>query len=166
MTNLTRRSFIKGLMALAGVAAVGLPAVVPNADVVIAEVEQFLAATPEAAQPIGVFGSVRIDQTWYALHDGALNAMRETVPLESDDDVVSAFSRIVGWDATCVIDRKPSLTLHADGGAHDLMFSLGNHSWFGQARLQYVAPVWLPTGNPGLSLDFSGIEGLTLVKHA
>lgn len=73
-----RRDFLKGLMALAGVAAVGLPEL--NEVEVLAEANDILVQH-DPVRRMGPYGSVRIGDKWYAVHGWHIDMYYDPVDL-------------------------------------------------------------------------------------
>jgi hypothetical protein len=174
--DLSRRSFLKGMMGLAGLAAVGLPLVeeAQESDL-FDEIEQFLAegGEPASDRPFGEYGSVRIDDQWYALHYGTVTPHMVTATLEADDFMVSTASRLIAWTAAFTIHLDPEIDSDLTdefrrqlyiGKWHDIEYPMDRCSIFGNAKLMEAHAVIQLRDRNYLCLGFRGTDEMTIIQ--
>lgn len=155
--DLKRRDFLKGLMAIAGVAVVGLPPVEDSP--LIADVEQFLASGGEPAHPTGPFGSIRIGDRWYALYSASLGVHQNvrTYP-DGHDMIVVPTSR--SWGIDCELDTMDGLDAF-NGESYPIEIAMHGRTFSGNAYLTATGGSVSPRGDVRYALEFEGVGPLT-----
>lgn len=152
-----RRDFLKGLMGLVGVAVVGLP-VVKDAEL-FDDIQQFLDKGGEPAHATGKFGSLRIDDQWYALNYASFTANMEIIPLEGNDSILATYSRILSANIECDIDGMLNLSPFAGGLLHEVEILVEGHEFTGKANL-----IWFGSGKDHSQMELSVIPPFHIIR--
>lgn len=128
--ELKRRDFLKGLMGLAGVAVVGLP--VADTEL-FDDVLQLSAVSGEPARPVGPYGSMRIDDKWYAVHEASVDISLGVIDVThfGDSWIRYAPTRET-WSVDCSLEDASDVdTFNTE--PHEIEVSVGRHSFNGTA---------------------------------
>lgn len=156
--NMKRRSFLKGLLGIAAVAAVGLP---PVADeTLFDEIEQFLDASGERGRPTGPYGSVRIDSRWYALYDASVDVQQNFLEY-TDGLYMHRIPTTKEWSVAFELDNIDGIDLFGRA-PHDIEFGLHNKLFSGQGYLTGMGSSIDARGVVRYDLRLDGIGQLTL----
>lgn len=158
--ELNRRSFLKGLAALAGVATVGLPTL--DAGEAITEAEQ-IVATHDVIRPRGAFGSLRVGDRWYALHWASLDVQQQFIEIDFGTPWQTLAPGMRSWEFTCALDGDSGLNPF-DASKMEIEFDLrgGRDAFIGDAVIASIAPSIAVDGSTEQVLTFMGIGDL---KH-
>ena len=157
--DLKRRDFLKGLMGLAGVAVVGLPA----ADTeLFDDIDNFLASGGEPAHAVGPYGSMRIDDKWYAVHDASVDVSHGITDVTWFGDSWKNYAiRQSSWSVDCSLKDAGDVDIFSCK-PHEIEISVNGHSFNGVAYITSacVNTLW---GNLVLhGLTFDGVDALMM----
>lgn len=129
--ELKRRDFLKGLIALAGAGVVGLP----ELDLALEEAPILQAGDI----PKGNYGSLRIDDKWYALYDSVITKSRDDrqtiwVGVNGKRHPLTVFTgEEWQWDIDCELETIEGIDFHLP--LHDFEILVHGRTFAGQAYI-------------------------------
>lgn len=155
--NLTRRDFLKSLLAVATVAAVPLVA----DEVLFDEIDRFLdqgGDPPLDMRPSGEWGSLRLDDRWYAVHGASLTAQYQVEELQGDDEVLNRYLKLDAVDIECQLDMFAEGELGVRD-LHEFELRMAHLGVLGQAEYK-----WHVLGNGRTQLMLRAMPPLRVVQ--
>jgi hypothetical protein len=124
--ELNRRTFLKSLMAVAGVAALGLPPVAN--EELFDEIDLFLEQGGEPAHPTGQYGSVRIGDKWYALHGASVDIHHEPILMDLGSSWAYYRPGPLSWEMTLDLETIDGLNVDTH---QDIELEMGRGAFTG-----------------------------------